>query len=66
MEEKVCKKIVLHVHECHHCKRKLSFDPVEKALLKSVSIKNDVIELIAYIFNGLFILYFVKYVTAYR
>lgn len=52
MEGNVCKKIVLHVHECHDCKRKLSFDPVEKALLKSVSIKNDIIELIIYIFNG--------------
>lgn len=58
----ICEKIETHVNNCSQCKRRLAFDPVEKAILKSVSIKNDVIELTVYIFNGIFILFFLQFI----
>jgi len=51
-----CVKIQQHVHQCTDCKRKLSFDPVEKALIKSYSIKNDILELLVFIITGILLI----------
>ncbi len=51
-----CEQVSNHVHECNICQRRLSFDPVEKALLKTHSVKNEIIELIAYIATGVIII----------
>jgi len=55
-ERNICKKIEIHVIGCHNCKRKLSFNPIEKSILKTYSVKNEIIELIAYIGLGVFII----------
>ena len=52
----MCDKISEHVHGCATCQRRLSFDPVEKALLKTHSVKNEVMELVAFLTAGLFII----------
>lgn len=51
-----CLDIQTHVNYCFTCQKRLSFDPVEKALLKSHSIKNEIIELTAYIATGIIII----------
>ena len=52
----MCDKVSAHVNDCQRCQRRLSFDPIEKALLKSHSIKNECFELIAFIAVGIFII----------
>lgn len=52
----MCDSIYTHVHQCNHCQRRLSFDPIEKALLKTHSVKNEILELIAFIFLGIMII----------
>ena len=49
----ICDNISRHVSECKTCQRRLSFDPIEKALLKTHSVKNEIMELIAYIVTGI-------------
>ena len=56
-KDELCKKIELHVLECSHCQRRLAFNPVEKSLLKTYSVKNEIIELIAYISLGIFLIF---------
>ena len=55
--DSVCDKISGHVHNCKQCQRRLSFDPVEKALLKTHSVKNEIFELIAFIILGIIIIF---------
>ena len=66
--QEFCDKIQTHVTECVICQRRLSFDPIEKALLKTHSVKNEIIELLAFIATGcmiIIILYMLlKYKTA--
>lgn len=50
--QNMCDKVNTHVHECKQCQRRLSFDPIEKALLKTHSVKNEILELIAFISLG--------------
>jgi hypothetical protein len=52
----ICDKIARHVHECKTCQRKLSFDPVEKALLQTHSMSNEIMELIAFLALGAIII----------
>ena len=52
----VCTKIQDHILICTNCKFKLDYDPNEKALHKSYSIKNDIMELLAYIITGILII----------
>ena len=54
--ERMCDKISTHVHHCKQCQRRLSFDPVEKALLKTHSVKNEILELCAFIILGVMII----------
>jgi len=59
----MCDKIRDHVHQCKTCQRRFSFDPIEKALLKTHSVKNEVMELIAFISLGagiVFIIYMLR------
>ena len=48
----LCDDVSDHVHQCMQCQRRLSFDPVEKALLKSHSVKNEIIEFLAFMVMG--------------
>jgi hypothetical protein len=49
----MCDKIREHVNLCKTCQRRLSFDPIEKALLKTHSVKNEVMELVAFVCLGI-------------
>jgi len=51
-----CKKIQDHVVICKDCHKILSFDPVEKSLLKSYSLKNDILEVLTFIMTGVIII----------
>lgn len=55
----MCDSIYTHVHQCAHCQRRFSFDPIEKALLKTHSVKNEVLELIAFIALGIIIIFII-------
>jgi hypothetical protein len=55
-EGDLCKKIELHVLECSKCQKQLQFNPIEKALLKSYSIRNDIFELVTFIATGIFMI----------
>ena len=57
----ICDKIYLHVIKCITCQKRLSFDPIEKSLLKTRSVKNEIMELIAYISTGIFIIFVLQY-----
>jgi hypothetical protein len=59
----VCKKIQDHILVCKNCKTKLDYDPYEKALLKSYSIKNDIMELLVYIITGIIIIYILHFIV---
>ncbi len=48
----LCDDVADHVHQCMKCQRRLSFDPIEKALLKSHSIKNEILEFLAFLVMG--------------
>jgi hypothetical protein len=52
VSNEMCDKIRQHVHQCKICQRRLSFDPIEKSLLKTHSVKNEIMELIAFISIG--------------
>ena len=57
-----CLKIQDHVLMCQDCQKILSYDPIEKSLLKTSSIKNDILELFTFLITGvvlLTILYFI-------
>lgn len=62
---KMCDNIYAHVHQCNHCQRRFSFDPIEKALLKTHSVKNEIMELIAFIALGIIIIVLVHVKTRY-
>jgi len=49
----MCQQVSDHVHRCKQCQRRLSFDPVEKALLKTHSLKNEIFELLAFVSLGI-------------
>lgn len=66
IKQSICDKISTHVHECKTCQRKLSFDPVEKALLKTHSIKNEIMELVAFVSMGAMIIVILYYVVLYK
>ena len=51
-----CDKLIDHVSMCTYCQKHLSFDPVEKALLKTHSVKNELFEVILYIAIGIFVI----------
>lgn len=58
----ICDKIAQHVYQCETCKRRLSFDPIEKSLLKTHSVRSEIFELIAFIIFGIIVivmLYFI-------
>jgi hypothetical protein len=55
-EQLTCTKIQEHVGICTKCSKALSFDPIEKSLLKSYSIRNDVLELCTFIVTGVIII----------
>lgn len=59
----VCDEIAKHVYQCQVCQRRLSFDPIEKSLLKTHSIKNEIFELLAFIIFGILII-FMLYIVA--
>lgn len=48
----LCDDVADHVHQCMLCQRRLSFDPIEKALLKSHSMKNEITEFLAFMMMG--------------
>ena len=48
----LCDDVADHVYNCSLCRRRLSFDPVEKALLRSHSLKNEVLEFLAFMVTG--------------
>ena len=54
--QKMCDRVTTHVHQCKQCQRRLSFDPIEKALLKTHSVKNEIFELIAFMVLGIVII----------
>ena len=54
--QRMCDGVSEHVHECKRCQRRLSFDPIEKSLLQTHSITNEILELIAFIVLGLMII----------
>jgi len=56
----ICDKIYSHVNQCKHCQRRMSFDPVEKALLKTHSIKNEILELVAFLALGVLIIFVLR------
>ncbi len=62
----MCDKVHEHVLKCDLCKRRLSFDPVEKALLKTHSMTNQVLELIAYMIASATVILCVKLITRRR
>jgi len=53
----MCEKVTDHVYQCKVCQRRLSFAPVEKALLKTHSVKNEIIELVAFMTLGIVIIF---------
>jgi hypothetical protein len=55
-EVDICAKIQDHILICNNCKNQLGYDPNEKALMKSYSIKNDVMELLVYVITGIIII----------
>lgn len=52
----LCEDVADHVHHCMVCQRRLSFDPIEKALLKTHSLKNEVMEFLAFTVTGLVVI----------
>lgn len=67
-KEDVCEHIEQHVKKCRKCIQNLSFNPIEKALLKSYSIKNDIMELVVFIATGvllIIILRMILYIKGY-
>jgi len=51
-----CDKLIDHVGRCRYCQRHLSFDPVEKALLKTHTLKNELLEVLLYIGMGILVI----------
>lgn len=62
VSDNICNKVFLHVNQCITCQKRLSFDPIEKSLLKTRSVKNELMELLAYISTGIFIILVLRYV----
>ena len=58
-----CTKIQQHIRICNNCKSKLDYDPNEKALQKSYSMKNDVMELLVYIVSGIIIIFILNLIV---
>ena len=54
--QSMCDKIYMHVNQCQQCQRRYKYDPVEKALLKTHSIKNEIMELLAFALLGLVVI----------
>jgi hypothetical protein len=52
----LCDDVADHVEHCMLCQRRLSFDPIEKALLKTHSLKNEVMEFFAFVVTGLVVI----------
>ena len=59
----VCDKIATHVGLCKLCQMRLSYDPVEKSLLKTNSIHREIIELIAFIVMGVVVIVSIHILT---
>ena len=55
---RICDKIQHHVAVCKLCQRRLSFDPIEKSLLKTHSVRQEIFELVALLGLGTFIIAF--------
>lgn len=51
-EESICKKISFHVYNCKKCQRNFGFDPIDKSIMKTISITSELIELFTYIITG--------------
>ena len=62
----LCDDVANHVYNCRLCQRRLQFDPVEKALLKSHSVKNEVLEFTAFLATGCFIIVILSLVVQLR
>jgi hypothetical protein len=51
----ICNNVRSHVTECKNCQRGLSYDPTEKAIMKTHSIVNEILEMLAYVLLGIFL-----------